>query len=328
MSSYLSELENRQTIENICMQPNAFENITLRLELSNICNHKCLFCPNSEMRRRRCHMDSGLVYRLLSEGSKLGIKKVGLFITGEPFVSPDLEKYISFAKENNYTYVFITTNGALATPDRLAGIMEAGVDSIKFSINAGTKESYKMIHGVDDYEKVWENLIYADSYRKKRGLPVKLLSSFVVTKYTKEEINMHYEKIKPYIDDICFFKAESFGGDMKNDALEVAMDHEDMPQYTLPNRLPCAELFHTMCVTAEGYLTCCCNEAFNYLVVADVNKLTLKEAWDSDAMQDIRRRHIEGNIEGTQCYKCIYGATEGEIKPLNEELYAASIIKS
>lgn len=327
MPGYLSELENGQKIEKICVQPNSFDDITLRLELSNICNHKCLFCPNSEMQRKRCHMNSDLVYRLLSEGSKLGIKKVGLFITGEPFASPELEKYIRFAKENDYTYVFITTNGAMASPDRLEKVMEAGVDSIKFSINAGTRESYKIVHGVDDYEKVWENLMYADRYRKRRGLHVKLLSSFVVTKYTQKEIEEHYEKITPYVDEICFFKAESFGGDMKNDDLEAAIGNDNIPQYALPNRLPCAELFKTICVTAEGYLTCCCNEAFNYLVTVDVNDLSLEEAWNSDAMQDIRKRHIEGDIDGTQCYKCIYGVAKSEIKPLNEKLYQASVEK-
>lgn len=42
------------------------------------------------------------------------------------------------------------------------------------------------------------------------------------------------------------------------------------------NRLLCVEFFKTICVTAERYLVCYCNEVFNYLVVEDVNNLSLK----------------------------------------------------
>ena len=325
--NYAEELEIRQNMLRSDVCPDFSDGITLRLELSNICNHKCLCCPNSKMKRKRCHMPSELVYRLLKEGEELGIKEVGLFIAGEPFVSPELEDYIKFAKEHSYEYVFITTNGALATPARLEKVIDAGIDSIKFSINAGTRESYKVVHGRDDYDKVFEHLKHADQYRKRKNAKVKLMTSFVVTKYTKDEIDMHYNKILPYVDDICFFNAESFGGQMEEEIkeLRVKIDNDKMPQYTIPNKIPCVELFKTICVTAEGFMTCCCSEAFNYLVVEDVNSMLLREAWHSESMQNIRRRHIEGNIDGTQCYKCIYGKEKGKTEPLNKELYIKSL---
>ena len=326
--SYAEELKIRQRIEKAELKPAFSDDITLRLELSNICNHRCICCPNAKLQRRRMHMPSELVYRLLREARELGIEKVGLFMNGEPFVSPELEDYVKFAKESGYAYVFITTNGALAEPHRLAKIMDAGVDSIKFSMNAGSRESYKIVHGRDDYEKAFKHLIYADYYRKKNNLQVKLLSSFVVTKYTKDEIDMHYKKLEPYVDDICFFNAESFAGQMLDEIknLRAEINSEKKLQYTIPNILPCVELFKTICITAEGYLTCCCSEAFNYLVVEDVNKLSLQEAWHSKAMQNIRKRHLENDIGGTQCYKCIFGVEEGQIKPLNEDLYFSSKI--
>ena len=325
--SYAEDLKNRQKMDRIDLKPDFSNDLTLRLELSNICNHRCLCCPNSKIQRKRCHMPSDLVYRLLREGNELGIKRVGFFMNGEPFVSAELENYIKFAKEYMYDYVFITTNGALAVPTRLERVMDAGVDSIKFSINAGTRESYKIVHGRDDYEKVFDHLKYADDYRKKKKLSVKLSTSFVVTKYTKDEIDMHYERIIPYVDDICFFNAESFAGQMIDEIkeLRVEIDNEKVPQYKVPNKLPCVELFKTICVTAEGFLTCCCTEAFNYMVVEDVNRLSLREAWHSEAMQDIRRRHMEGDIDGTQCYKCMYGIEKSRIELLNVELYTKSI---
>lgn len=326
--NYQEDLEKRSNIEQVVETP-SFENVTLRLELSNICNHKCLFCPNSKMKRKRCYMDEKLIYRLLEEGRNLGegrgIESVGLFMNGEPFISKNLSEYIKYAKEIGYKYVFITTNGALANADRLKSVMDAGLDSIKFSINAGSRDTYKLIHGKDDYNKVMENLKIAHQYKVKNKLDIKILSSFVVTKYTKDEIDIHYNNIKPYIDDIIFFYAESFGGQMQKEIkeLQVDIDNIKVPKYKIPNKLPCIELFKTICVTAEGYLTLCCSEAFNYLVIEDVNSMSLSEAWHSERMKNIRQKHCKNDIEGMLCYNCIYGKNS-EYHPINKELFELS----
>lgn len=328
--SYQRDLEELNNIEMKTVMP-SFKGVTLRLELSNICNHKCIFCPNSKMKRKRCYMDEKLVYRLLKEGRNLkggGLEKVGLFMNGEPFVSKNLSRYIKYAKEIGYKYVFITTNGALANYDSLKAVMDSGLDSIKFSINAGSRETYKKVHGRDDYNKVMENLKFAYEYKIKNDLNIKILSSFVVTKYTKDEIDIHYENIKPYIDDVIFFNAESFAGQMKNEVKELRADIDNIkvPKYKKKNKLPCPGLFKTICVTAEGYLTLCCSEALNYLVVEDVNNMTLLEAWYSERMKKIRQKHLQNNVEGLLCYNCIY-EEDKKYKPINIELFEASYIK-
>ena len=102
--------------------------------------------------------DSKMVYRILEEAKNEGSVSVGLFATGEPFLNKDLENYIKFAKKIGYEYIFINTNGAAATLKRMQNAIASGLDSIKFSINAGTKETYKKIHGKDDFERVIKNL--------------------------------------------------------------------------------------------------------------------------------------------------------------------------
>ena len=44
--------------------------------------------------------------------------------------------------------------------------IDNGLDSIKFSIHGGTKDTYKKIHGKDDFDRVIKNLIWVDEYRK------------------------------------------------------------------------------------------------------------------------------------------------------------------
>lgn len=323
--SFVNELKNRDNI-TANLYPD-FQNATLRLELSNICNHKCIFCPNSKLKRRKVEMPQELVHRLLQEGAQLGIKEVGFFMNGEPFVSARLEEHIQYAKELGYR-VFITTNGALATQERIRKVVDLGLDSVKFSVNGGSRESFLKVHGRDDYETVIQNLAYFRQYRDETKAKTRILASCVVTKYITDEIDAHYQNLAQYADDVVFYKAESFAGQMKKEVeeIQVDIDHKYVPKYSLPNALPCPELFRVICVTAEGYLTLCCSEALNYLAVLDMNEYSLKDAWHSEIMCKLRKQHIEKKVKGTLCETCIYGNEDG-IEPLNHDLYENSLLR-
>ena len=59
-------------------------------------------------------------------------------LRGSLFLVKNLADYVSHAKNAiGYDYLFITTNGALAIPETVKAVLDAGLDSIKFSISAG-----------------------------------------------------------------------------------------------------------------------------------------------------------------------------------------------
>ena len=67
------------------------------LELTNACNCACEFCPRSAMTRPIQHMNLGVVKRLLSEISALGIApKVTLHVMGEPTLHPHFFEILDF----------------------------------------------------------------------------------------------------------------------------------------------------------------------------------------------------------------------------------------
>lgn len=302
---------------------------TMRLELTNICNHTCVFCPHAMQMRKKGFMDHEFAMRMLKEAYDLGVRRVALFMNGEPLLVKNLEEYIKYCKTLGYEYVFITTNASFATEERIMSVMDAGIDSIKFSINAGTRESYMKIHGEDNYDNAMSRLRFASEYRKKKGLKCRLLAGFVVTDMTKHEMEGQYAKVRDLVDDMLFFKPDNFGGYMVEKYKEYFTGslNTNLPFYDYPDKkAPCSLLFNSVNITYEGYLTLCCSEALNKMVVCDLNNTTLKEAWESEGMIDIRKRHIENNLEGTQCYKCLYDV-EAEVQPLNKELYEKCLRK-
>jgi len=295
----------------------------IRFEMTNACNHKCVFCPNSQMMRKKRFIDEELMYSMLDQCQELGIKKAAMFLNGEPFLNDKLADYVRYAKQHGMEYVYVTTNGGKATTEeRLRKVFDAGIDSIKFSINGG-ESTYERTHGVDEYNLVIEHLKFAHNYRKENKLNYRILSGYVATDLNQYEYEKHYELIKPYIDDIIFVHPINMAGqtvdEVEKECSKLDANIVKKHGYELA-KLPCALLFNSIVVSAEGYLTTCCEESFGNLFVHDLNEMSIKDAWHSQEMAELRKRHIEKRVEGIQCYNCAYNVVE-RVTPLNQKLF-------
>ena len=111
------------------------------------------------------------------------VEEVGLYSTGDPFMAK-FSWNIILPKQNGIKRVYITTNGALATFEKVKRCIDAELDSIKFSINASSKKTYKIIHGFDDFEKVYKNIEDIYNYKVKNNIKLQLFSSYVYTNIT------------------------------------------------------------------------------------------------------------------------------------------------
>ena len=164
------------------------------IELSNACNHFCVFCNNPRMKRKINTLDKGTYLKFIEQSFQKGLREVGLYATGEPFMIKDINWYIKTAKENGIERVYLTSNGALASLEKVISAHENGLDSIKFSINAATRDTYKIIHGKDDYLLVTKNLKEIFEWKEKNNKDLLMLASFIYTKLTAKEIPL-YKKI-------------------------------------------------------------------------------------------------------------------------------------
>lgn len=129
------------------------------IEVTNRCNHKCIFCAHKKMRRPFGNCDKRSMTNIIRQAFELGTREVGFYLTGEPLLNNDLEYYVGLCKKIGFEYIYLTTNGVFAEKERIRKLCEAGLSSLKFSINAATKETYQFIHGRDDFDKVFRNLI-------------------------------------------------------------------------------------------------------------------------------------------------------------------------
>lgn len=279
----------------------------LTVELNETCNSTCVFCTfHSSCDPRKYEygvMKPEFAKKLLTEAyeSGIGMQEVALFATGEPFLYTHLAEVVAHAKGLGFPYVYLTSNGTLSTIERVKPVLEAGIDSIRFSINAGTRESYKNTHGCDMFEQVIENVRAVAEYVKKHHPNVILSSSFVKTKKTDGEEKLLRELLKGYIDEIVVYEAHA----LEEISEEVRDTYEmDTPQ---PKRNGmCPRLFNTMYIDAKGMLDLCCASQIKKKSFVDLTKgdISLKDAWYCPQLTQFRKNILEGKTAGTVCEDC------------------------
>lgn len=277
----------------------------IQVELSNICNHSCSFCAYTTMKRKKEFMNKDKFKKTVIEAFDLGAREIGLFAGAEPLTCKWLNEAISICKEIGYEYQYISTNGSLASEEQLKNLIDAGLNSIKFSINGGTPEIYKRVHGRNHFDKVINNVKFVDTYRKENSIKMFLGVSFVGLPDTNDSFENLKSILGPYTDEMIYYEASNQSG--------------QMPELPLPPYRDCHLPFNKAHISLEGYLKACCNDYENYLTIANLEEMTLMDAWHSEIFKNLRRKHIDNNLDGTLCGNCIR-ACASQPKPLNSNL--------
>ncbi len=287
------------------------------IELTNVCNHKCTFCYNPLMKRPRANLDLKVYSKFLKNAVAEGLEEIGLYSTGEPFMTKNLDEYIKIAKNIGVKRVYITTNGALASVEKIEKCIKNGLDSIKFSINAGSKETYKIIHGHDDFEKVINNVKNLYKLKLKKKYNLQTLCTFVYTDKTINEIEKFEKKYSKFFDHLGFFAPNNQGGRTLDQSRNLSKTFSNKKNIKkIKNDIkPCHMLWSKIHFTADGEFTACCVDYENDLVYDkfDENK-KVSDQFNSEKIRYLRKLHLEKKLDGTICKGCLYNTKEKYVK--------------
>lgn len=278
----------------------------LNIEVTSACNHKCIFCcyhsDLAEEKVRSKFMDEELLEKLIIEASRsnIGRKELGFHMTGEPLLFKNLEKYIKLAKEHGFEYIFMTTNGSLATKERIKSLIESGLDSIRYSINGATKETYSLAHGIDDFDNVVANLKSLCEYKIKNNANISTSISCVLTQKNIHEKELMKELFEKYVDELIFIPV------LNIDRFFPQLSDWQIREITEFEYIPCKSPFTSMYVSCEGNVVpCCAAIKEESMVMGNINNDSLTNIWNNNKFVNIRRDFINHKIPFEFCNKCI-----------------------
>lgn len=278
----------------------------IKIEITARCNYNCSFCATKTSKRKLGDIDKNFLFRILKEAKSIGVKEIGMFLLGESFLIKELANYIEYAKkEAKIEYVFITTNGSLCTPKRLTETIDAGLDSIKFSINAGSRERYKKEHGMDRFDEVVQSIKWLHNYRKENKLtkPIITVSSIYMEEH-KEELEAFKNYISPFIDEFYYLPLYNQAGHVGDVNFTKIVGNPGRLE-NLAKPIPCWALFNAAKITWDEKLTACCFDHDARFEIADLNTHSLLEAWNHPKFMELRDKHLKNDLDHSLCAKCL-----------------------
>jgi len=253
--------------------------VHLDLELADACNQNCTFCA----RNRATHpnlpyeintgatLSKVLIDRIAEEAAREQLRSVNLAF-GEPLVYRNVFEVVRKLHAAGVVDSRIVTNGVLLS-HYTQEIFDAGLINLYVSIDAFSEETYRHQRG-HAYDRVVNGLLsfIHEKQKRKSLLPITRVS-FVETAYNRHEL----EDFKAFWrDKVDFLDVQFYQDFTKTDS--SAKD----------KKWHCIDPFRRLAVTADGRILPCCTFHGKCLPIGNINEITLKEAWESTRLQEIR----------------------------------------
>ena len=127
----------------------------IQVELTNNCNYKCRFCPQSHWRlseysespfdRSKGFMGFDLFRRVVDEANEIS-REINFSFFGEPMIHPEFLKFMNYLKHKDPQLgVVMNSNLSLATQEIFQKLIEIKLTDLRLSIDAATPEMYDIL---------------------------------------------------------------------------------------------------------------------------------------------------------------------------------------
>lgn len=289
---------------------------TVKIELTGRCNYRCGFCALTKRDKQPTKhedMDLDFFKNITRQMYESGVREIGLFYIGESFMVPDLLadacRYLK--KDLGMPYVFLTTNGSLVGERAVHAVMDAGLDSLKFSITSSGPEQFEEVVGVKQkmYHNALENLKRAYEIRNRCKYKTKIYASSI--KYDGEQMqkmeSIVKQHIEPFVDEHYYLPMYSFGDGATERELELGYTPTAGNQGRiggLVDPLPCWVAFTEGHVRHNGGVSFCGFDADGRFEVGNLHDDTWMDLWNNDEFAEIRAAHLRKDVTGTKCETC------------------------
>lgn len=132
--------------------------IHITIGLTNYCNHKCTWCYIDYAKdiKHQINADLDKMVDALIVAKKYGAKAITIVGDGEPTLHPKFDLFLQRVHEIGFD-IGLFTNGAWKNQDITKAIAKY-CRYVRFSVDAGSKETHKITHLTNDFQAVLNNI--------------------------------------------------------------------------------------------------------------------------------------------------------------------------
>jgi MoaA/NifB/PqqE/SkfB family radical SAM enzyme len=145
--------------------------VTLELDVSSVCNHKCYWCVDPPGTHSNQIMPLTIAQKIMNEANTLGVKGIVFKGGGESTLHPEFDKILQFAYQKNFEIGLVTNGSKLYMPDLLQAIVKY-CSYVRVSIDGPTTESRQDIHGINDFDQLLNSIKQLVKLKKTKRHPI------------------------------------------------------------------------------------------------------------------------------------------------------------
>lgn len=309
------------------------------VEVTNICNFHCKFCPSDHLKRQREHIDFELFKKAVDQIAMTNYSRpIQLQVMGEPLLHPQIFEAIDYCKMKGLQVILFTNAGDIKK--NIAEICRHdNIHAVVISLQTPTAESFKLRGVSKPFDQYIEDIYESMEYIIKSGY----IGHF------RLEIHLANTKPLPFRDwavieneDQAFQVLRSIGERLRNmyygdptlDLSKVPKNILDVPEseyfgyMVLPNvflrfkwmttmgsyrdcapcevveaktarRCPLAETL--ICVLSNGDITLCCLDAEGDTKIGNIKEISIQQALTSEK----RLKLLEDLTQVKVCKRCL-----------------------
>ena len=266
------------------------------LEITNICNLNCLFCPKTDREKRRLTFEE---FDTLTDRLRGEIQFLYFHLMGEPMLHPLLPKFIETARAKGFVPV-LTTNGTLLS--QAQGVIEARPHKIQISLHS--HEGNKKEDAAEYIDNVMQFATKAASY-----------GTIVVLRFWNQG---GYESTNEALTDLIArhlptpWKKRYDGWKLADN---IYLEYDKMfewpdaerPEYAVEESF-CYALRNQIGILVDGTVVPCCLDHAGEINLGNLFHTSLQEILSSPRSQAIYEGFTRHTAVESLCRRCGYAA--------------------
>lgn len=275
------------------------------LEISNICNLKCSFCPAVQRGEQQVE-ENKFRQRLLKV--RPWAERVCLHVMGEPLAHPMFSRFISIADEHEVD-IEITTNGTLLSPGTQEALLNPCVKQVNFSLQSFT-DNFPTANPMVYLNKIFSFIDQAFLLRPDLYINLRLWNlgdskAAQDTQFFLKQIETKWAVEINRNVDVGFKKSKNVLG-----KLYIHFDSRfvwpDLTHPVLSDKGTCHGTRSHMAVLADGEVIPCCLDKEAAISLGQIDEVSFEKIFDGERAQKMREGFAKGLMLENLCQRCDY----------------------
>lgn len=266
----------------------------IAVEVTNICNFKCAFCPQSDPAHHSyvpmSYLDEENCSLFLSKIRNAGIKTnlIHWTLDGEPFMHKDFHKLCWIGVQYGFTNAHFATNGMLCSADRL---LQFPVNECRFNLAidfCADREYFETVRGsANSWQRIKNNVVNIITDARFSNVYIELtdISSFSIS--NERDAQSRFEALKGLFRD-CLdghsrisYRTRTFHN--ATGFLSPVRKNKGRSYHLCP--YPWTHLR----VASNGDIVACCRDLRHKTVLGNLKTESVVGIWNGIPMQELRQ---------------------------------------